>query len=76
MLRTLRDTLWILALAIILLFVFFVALGAFDPGDVIGISVVVLVLVAAWLIHAVVGRRASLGERDEAAMRARERRGF
>lgn len=76
MFDTLRDTLWILALAIILLFAFFVALGAFNPGDMAEVSIGVGVLVVAWILHALVGARNRDAHQDPAAMRARERRGF
>jgi fatty acid desaturase len=76
MLRTLRDTLWILALAIIVLFAFFVALGAFSPGDVMEVTIGVAILVVAWVAHAVLNSRRDSGGLDPEAMRARERRGF
>ena len=54
---------------------FFVALGALKPGEVIGLSVAVVVLAALWVVHAVwVARHTS--RRDPATIRARERRGF
>jgi hypothetical protein len=34
-LATLSDTIWVLVLAVVVLFVFFVALGAFTPGEVV-----------------------------------------
>lgn len=74
MVRTLRDTLWILALAVILMFVFFVALGAFDPGEVMGVTAAVAVLVVAWIVHAYLTR--GKGGHDPTTSRARERRGF
>jgi len=72
---TLWETLWILVLAFIALFAFFVALGAFSPGDVAGLSVAVVVLTLAWIAHAVwdSGHR---DPHDRAVIRARERRGF
>ena len=44
MLETLRETFWILALAVIALFAFFAALGAFSPLDVLWATVAVGVL--------------------------------
>ena len=73
-LETLRETFWILALAVIVLFVFFVALGALAPGDVAWLTVGVVLLAALWVVHAVLqGRRSG---RDPDVVRARERRGF
>jgi len=75
MLETMRETFWILALAVIALFAFFVALGAFSPGDVIGVTILVGLLCVLWILHAVLeGRRRD--RRDPAVVRARERRGF
>jgi hypothetical protein len=72
---TLVETFWILALAVIGLFAFFVALGAFSPRDVAGLSIVVGLLAVAWLAHAWWDSRHRTG-RDVATIRARERRGF
>ena len=72
---TLWETLWILVLAFIALFAFFVALGAFSPGDVAGLSVAVVVLTLAWIAHAVWDSR-HRDPHDRAVIRALERRGF
>ena len=53
MLETMRETFWILALAVIALFAFFAALGAFSPTEVIWATIVVAVLCALWIVHAV-----------------------
>jgi uncharacterized membrane protein YhaH (DUF805 family) len=75
MLETMRETFWILALAVIALFVFFAALGAFSPADVIWATVLVGLLCVLWVVHSVLdGRRRD--SRDPALVRARERRGF
>ena len=74
-LEVMRETFWILALAVIALFAFLVALGAFSPGDAIGATVVVGLLVVMWIMHAILEGRHRDG-RDPAAVRARERRGF
>jgi hypothetical protein len=76
MFRTMRETFWILALALILLFAFFLALGAFDPRDMKGVTAGVLALFVAWIVHGLVGSRSRGAGRDELAIRARERRGF
>ena len=72
---TLSETFWILALALIGLFAFLVALGAFSPGDALGVTIVVLLLACAWIAHAVRQNRHAEG-RDARVVRARERRGF
>ncbi len=74
-LETMRETFWILALAVIALFVFFAALGAFSPTEVIWATVVVGLLCVLWIVHAVVEGR-HRDNRDPAVVRARERRGF
>jgi uncharacterized membrane protein (DUF485 family) len=72
---TLSETFWILVLALVVLFAFFVALGAFSPGDVVGLTLVVAALAVAWIAHAVWDSRHQ-DPHDRAAIRARERRGF
>ena len=73
---TMSDTFWILVLSVIVLFAFFVALGAFAPGEVAWLTLGVLALALLWTVHAVVGRRATASGRDPATIRNRERRGF
>ena len=69
------ESFWILLVAIVALFVFLLALGAYSPGDVLGLTLVMVVLLAVWLAHAVwVTRRTD--KRDPRAIAARERRGF
>jgi uncharacterized membrane protein YhaH (DUF805 family) len=73
--EVMRETFWLLALAVILLFVFFVALGAISPTEAVILSVVVAVLCVLWVVHAVLEGR-HRDRRDPAVIRARERRGF
>ena len=69
------ESFWILLVCLVALFVFEIALGAYSPGQVVGLSIVMVVLFAIWLGHAVwVSRRAD--KRDPRAIAARERRGF
>jgi hypothetical protein len=75
MLETMRETFWILALAVIALFAFFVALGALSPTEAVWATVIVGLLTVAWIGHAIVEGR-HRDRRDEATIRARERRGF
>ena len=49
---TLSDTFWILVLSIVVLFAFFIALGAFHPGDVGWLTLAVLALALLWTAHA------------------------
>ena len=75
MLETMRETFWVLALAVIALFAFFAALGAFSPTDALWATIAVAILCALWIIHAVLDDRRR-DRRDPASVRARERRGF
>ena len=72
---TLSDTFWILVLSIVVLFAFFIALGAFAPGEVVWLTLGVLALALLWAAHAVWDARHRTG-RDPATIRNRERRGF
>ena len=62
-------------LALVVLFAFFVVLGAFSPGDVAGLTRRVVVLAVLWVAHAVWDSR-HRDPHDRAVVRARERRGF
>jgi 4-hydroxybenzoate polyprenyltransferase len=73
--ETMRETFWILALALIALFAFFAALGAFSPLDVLWATILVAVLCVMWVVHAVLDDRRR-DRRDPSVVRARERRGF
>lgn len=76
-LAILSETFWTLAIAVIALFAFFVALGAFDPFEILGVTLAVVALTAAWLAHAwIAGHRREDPARAREAVRARERRGF
>jgi 4-hydroxybenzoate polyprenyltransferase len=75
MLATLSETFWILVLAIVVLFAFFLALGAFELGEVVILTVVVILLALLWIAHAVWDSR-HRDPHDPAVIRARERRGF
>ncbi len=72
---TMSDTFWILVLAVVVLFAFFLALGAFAPAEVAGLSLGVAVLALLWAAHAVWQSRRREG-RDPATVRNRKRRGF
>jgi uncharacterized membrane protein (DUF485 family) len=74
-LATLSETFWLLVLGVVAMFAFFAALGAFEVGEALGLTIAVAVLAALWLVHAVWAARHRHGH-DPAAVRARERRGF
>jgi hypothetical protein len=73
--ETMSDTFWILVLSVVILFAFFVALGAFKPGEVAGLTLGVCALALLWAAHAAWNSRHRDG-RAPAAIRNRERRGF
>ncbi len=70
-----RTVFWMLALGIIAAYVFFLALGAYSVGEVVVVSIVVAVLLVAWVVHGLALRREA-GERGVVVRSARERRGF
>ena len=72
---TMRDLFWIGALGVLLIFGFFLVLGALKPAEVLGLTVAVLVLAAMWVVHAWLQSR-HRGEKDPRLVHARERRGF
>jgi fatty acid desaturase len=67
--------LWVLAVGVVVLYAFFVVLGAFSPADVIPLSALVLVLVVLYGWHTWREGQRSKGA-DPELLRARERRGF
>ena len=69
------ESFWILLVCIVALFVFLLALGAYSPGDVVALTIVMAGLFVLWVAHAAwVTRHAD--RRDPRAIAARERRGF
>ena len=73
--RVIRDGFWVLALGVIGGFLFFFALGAIDPGDVVGVTLAVVALALLWLVRAwALGRHKN--EYDPRLSHERERRGF
>jgi fatty acid desaturase len=74
-LSRLSETFWILVLAVVVLFAFFLLLGAFTPGDGLTLTIVVALLGVLWVAHAVWASR-HRDPHDRAVIRARERRGF
>ena len=74
--RVVREAFWVIALGVIACYAFFVALGAWHPGDVVGVSVAVGVLVVLWIVHAWAQSHRRPEGRDPRLTAARERRGF
>ena len=69
------ESFWVLLLALVALFAFLLALGAYSPGEVVTLTIVMVVLFLVWVAHAIwVSRKHT--ERDPRAIAARERRGF
>jgi hypothetical protein len=71
-----RAVFWVAALGVIAAYLFFWILGAFHIGDAVWLTVLVLLLAAAWVVHAVLGARHADDLRDPRLVHARERRGF
>jgi hypothetical protein len=74
--RTVRDSFWVIALGLIGCYVFFAALGAFKPDEVLGVTIAVGALFALWLARAWSVAHLARAERDPRLAHARERRGF
>lgn len=74
--RNLRDLFWVLALGALLVFAFFVVLGAIDPGAVIGLTAGLCAVAVLWVVHGWLESRRAREGRDERLTHARERRGF
>jgi hypothetical protein len=72
--QVIRDGFWVLALGVIGGFLFFFALGAIDPGDVVGVTIGVVALAALWAVRA--WARGRHKEFDPQLAHERERRGF
>ena len=67
---------WMMALAFITTFAFFLALGAFDPGEVLPWTLAAAGLAVLWVVHGLWMRRDRGGAKPKEEIRARERRGF
>jgi TRAP-type C4-dicarboxylate transport system permease large subunit len=74
--RAAIDAFWVLAMGVIAAYAFFAALGAFSPGDVLGVTIGVAVLLGLWIVRALRARRAAAANHDPRLVHARERRGF
>ena len=74
--RAISDGFWVIAMGAIGCYAFFVALGAFKPDEVAGVSIAVGVLVVLWALRAWSNAHLAAHERDPRLAHARERRGF
>ena len=72
--RTLQTAFWTVAGAIVVLYIFFAALGGIDPAEARAATIVVLVLAVLWLAHS--WRRLWAEEKNLGSRSDRERRGF
>ena len=73
-LRAISGLMWSVAGGLVLLFLFFAVLGAFDPTEAVGITIAFAALGLLWLAHAWPRLRAE--GRTSGSQRARERRGY
>ena len=73
--ETAREAFWVIALAVIAGFAFFLVLGAYSIGDVVPVAILIGVLCVLWIVHAVLEHRRS-EQQNRALRRIRERRGF
>ena len=73
--RSVSDAFWVVALGLIGAYAFFAALGAFSPGDVLGVTIAVAILAALWCWRALASARRG-AEPDPHLAHERERRGF
>lgn len=73
-LDTARAALWALVGATVVLFIFFAALGGIDPAEARIVTIVIVVLAVAWLVHFF--RRRSTMDAGLFGRSDRERRGF
>jgi fatty acid desaturase len=74
--RVVREAFWVIALGVIACYAFFVLLGAWKPGDVLGVSIAVGVLIVLWIVHGWAQSHRHVDGRDPRLTAARERRGF
>ena len=72
--RSIRAALWALTGAVVIIFVFFAAMGGIDPGEAKVACIVVAVLAVLWLAHS--WRRFTTSDEVHINPADRERRGF
>ena len=74
--RWIGEAFWVCALGVILVYAFFLLLGAISPGDVAALSIVVVVLVVLYAVRTFWQSRHHEEGKDPRLTSARERRGF
>lgn len=72
---TVREFFWLIDLAVLVMFAFFLALGAFGLGDSTVLTVLIAALGVLYVAHIIFSRRGA-DRQTAVAMRDRERRGF
>ena len=73
----LSSLFWIVSLGLIAMWAFFLALGAFEPGEMVGVTVAIAGLLVLWVWHAWREHQRTVeGGRDPRLTHERERRGF
>ncbi len=73
--EAMSESFWVLLLCLVALFVFLLAMGAYSPGEVAGLTIAVAALFLLWVAHAA-WKSHRAPDRDPRAVAARERRGF
>jgi hypothetical protein len=73
---TVMDAFWVVALGVIVAYTFFAALGAYSPGEILGVTIAVAALAGLWVVHGWESSRHRDEGRDRRLTEARERRGF
>ena len=74
--RFIIQAFWAIGLGIVLMWAFFVVLGAIDPADTAPVTIAVAALVALGAARAWAASHRAGEERDRRLIAARERRGF
>jgi Flp pilus assembly protein TadB len=69
------HAIWLVVLGVIAAYAFLVALGAYSPGEVLGVTIVVAALAALWLLHGRTSRRSDDEGRARPPTGVQQRRG-
>lgn len=73
---TVRQTFWLIVLAALLLYAFYVVIGGVNVADAIGWTVAAVVLLALYALHSWSNSRRMVETHDPRRYHDRERRGF
>ena len=74
--RLIVDAFWVFLIGIIACWAFFAAIGGIKPGDTLGLTIVIGVLLVLCLARAWAQSHHKNAQRDRRLVAARERRGF